>query len=257
MSDPHLKEKVVVIAGPTASGKSDLAIKIAQMIDSEIISEDAFQIYRGLDIGTAKPSKDDLAKVKHHFIDIKEVDESYSAYEFARDARIVINQISSKKKIPLIVGGSGFFLQTLLGDRRIADKDNPIVPKKAGIENRLYNALLIGLNTERSQLYDRINQRVERMFEKGIVKEAENLFRQQGNFQSKKAIGYREFAGYFANQYDLSEVETLIKRDSRRYAKRQLTYFKNQFPDMRWFDTKQIAENPELIIDLVKKFNQF
>ncbi|MDN6967247.1 tRNA dimethylallyltransferase [Oenococcus sp. UCMA 17063] len=256
MTDSNIKEKVVVIAGPTASGKSDLAIKIAQAIDSEIISEDAFQIYRGLDIGTAKPSKEDLAKVKHHFIDIKEADESYSAYEFTRDARIIINQMLSKKKLPLIVGGSGFFLQTLLGDRRIADEDNPLVPKKAGKENRLYNALLIGLSRERPQLYAQINQRVEKMFEKGIVEEAEHLFHQEGNFQSKKAIGYREFAGYFADQYDLSEAKSLIKRDSRRYAKRQLTYFKNQFPDMQWFNAEQISKNPELIINLVKNFNQ-
>lgn len=149
-----------------------------------------------------------------------------------------------------------FFLQTLLGDRQLSSQNTAPIPQEASPKNRLYQALLVGLEMDRSLLYDRINRRVDLMFQQGLLAEAETLFQLEGDFQSKKAIGYREFLAYFDGRQSLDRTKELIKRDSRRYAKRQLTYFRNQFPDIHWFDAIEISKNPEKIFDLVKKFDQ-
>ncbi|MFT8527829.1 MAG: tRNA (adenosine(37)-N6)-dimethylallyltransferase MiaA [Oenococcus sp.] len=254
--NPDSKQKIVVVLGPTASGKTSLGIKIAQALKTEIISTDAVQIFRGLDIGSAKPTAEELSEVKHAFINIKNADESYNAHEFMIDARQKIAALSRNGQLPILVGGSGFFVQTVIGDRRLADQDHPIVPPKAGIENRLYQALLIGLTMPREILYDHINRRVDLMFHQGLPQEAEKLLLPPGAFPSKKAIGYREFKDYFFGNQSLDRTKELIKQNTRHYAKRQLTFFKNQFPDIQWFDAVQTAKNSQKIIDLVKKFNQ-
>ncbi len=250
------KQKMIAIVGPTASGKTALAIKVARLLQTEIISEDAFQIYRTLDIGTAKPNQQELAAVKEHFINIKDPSDSYNAYEFMNDARKLIDHFVNRNKLPVVVGGSGFFLQTLLGDRQLSNQNTAPVPQEASPKNRLYQALLVGLEMDRSLLYDRINRRVDLMFQQGLLAEAATLFQLEGDFQSKKAIGYREFSAYFDGRQSLDRTKELIKRDSRRYAKRQLTYFRNQFPDIHWFNAIEISKNPEKIFDLVKKFDQ-
>ncbi|MDR2660603.1 MAG: tRNA (adenosine(37)-N6)-dimethylallyltransferase MiaA [Lactobacillaceae bacterium] len=246
-------DKIIVIVGPTATGKTKLGIELAKEFNGEIINADAYQVYKHLDIATAKPTLEEQATAKHHLIDIKEINERYSAYEFMNDARNKISEISKENKLPIIVGGSGFFLQSMLGDRVLA-KNNEEVPKKANVQYRKFNALIIGLNfSKREGLYTQINSRVDEMIEKGLENEVNFLYDQtQLEVQSAHAIGYSQFKDYFNNQKDLKNVLELIKRDSRHYAKRQITFFKNQFSDIHWFN---VEDNNYLEIkQLVKKF---
>lgn len=280
--------KVLIIAGPTAVGKTALGIKLAQSLDGEIISGDSMQIYRRLDIGTAKVSKAEQLVVPHHLIDINSVHEGFTAKDFKQYANKLITEISERNKLPIIVGGTGFYLQALVdnlelgGDLNLDDqrtdlrlsldkmseealreelfKVDPVSANSIvlGGKRRLIRALevyrltgnkfseqpqhetnidslVIGLNTERSLLYDRINQRVNQMIDSGLEKEAKWLFEQGNDLQPQKGIGYREWPLYWNQQISFSDLLELIKKDSRNYAKRQLTWFRNKM-DTNWFD---------------------
>lgn len=287
--------KVLAIVGPTAVGKTGLSIKLAHRFNAEIISGDSMQVYRHLDIGTAKVTPTEMAGIKHHLIDVRNIDERFSVADFVHVASELIQSIHKAGKLPIIVGGTGFYLQALLsgmelgGDQyqnddlrrqllaeaqtngdlalhqRLANID-PLAAKAIPVHNvrRIIRALevyintghrfsdqhnagskydvsVIGLNTERALLYQRINQRVDQMMTAGLLNEARWLFDHSGQqFQAGKGIGYRELFPYFQGQTALEEAVDLIKKDSRHYAKRQLTWFRNKTePRPNWYNLVQ------------------
>jgi len=279
-------KKVLVIVGPTAVGKSDLAVKLAKKYNGEIISGDSIQVYKGFDIGSGKISLQEQAGVVHHMLDIKEPTDNYSVCEFQEKSRALIADISKRNKLPIIVGGTGLYIKACLYDydfifqppvdlskydkltneelyailqvqdhasslkihpnnrkrvlRALAYLEAGNPPKSQVIEQQkhemLYDAYLLGCTMERSKLYARINQRVDEMFANGLLKEVSGLLKKcDFTDQAFQGIGYKEFKGYFNNEYDLERVKQLIKANSRKFAKRQYTWFNNQMPVM-WFD---------------------
>lgn len=276
--------------GPTAVGKTDLSIKLAKNLNGEVISGDSMQVYRGLDIGTAKISPSETDGVPHHLINIIDVDQRYSAAKFVKEANFWISDIISRGKLPIIVGGTGFYIQALTdglnlgGDNYVDDsyrirlqkyaneqgiyalweKLKEIDPISAqeidfGNERRIIRALevfhntgkkfseqtnknvnlnfyTIGLNTDRKILYNRINLRVDHMFNSGLQEEIKWLLSKVDfSFPAWKGIGYREFIDYYTKSLSLKDTKELIKRDSRHYAKRQLTWFRNKM-NVNWYD---------------------
>ncbi|MFR0610622.1 tRNA (adenosine(37)-N6)-dimethylallyltransferase MiaA [Limosilactobacillus mucosae] len=284
--------KAIAIVGPTAVGKTALSIQLAHHLNGEVISGDSMQIYRHLDIGTAKITPTEMEGVPHHLINIRDLNQRFSAAEFQKLASEQIEQIEKNGHLPMIVGGTGFYLQTLtenlaLGADRFDEKSQRIrdywheIAEQNGSEyvwrqlqqkdpqaaaqiptgnlRRIIRALeviektghlfsqqtqtktendflLIGLTTERSVLYERINQRVDLMIKSGLLDEARWLYEQGGeNYQSGKGIGYRELFPYFKGEATLDDAVAKIKQDSRHYAKRQLTWFRNKM-NVQWYD---------------------
>lgn len=266
------KVKIIAVVGPTAVGKTALGIELAKRFNGEIISGDSQQVYRHLDIGTAKATLEEQAEAPHHLIDVREVDEAYSAYDFVKEASAAIEDITSRGKLPIIVGGTGLYLQSLLegyhlggqvnqeevlayrqeleqlADAVLFDKiaeqsiEIPELNRRRAIralelatfgqdlENKEtpYDALLIGLNDDRQVLYERINHRVDVMVEKGLLDEAKWLYDNHRDVQAARAIGYKELFPYFAGQASLEESVGKLKQNTRRFAKRQLTWFRNR-----------------------------
>lgn len=279
------KIEVVAIVGPTASGKTALSIKLAKAFNGEIINGDSMQVYKELNIGTAKITKEEMEGVPHHLLDIKEPTESFSVAEYQQLVREKIQEIQSRGKLPIIVGGTGLYVQSVLYDfqfteeavdeearkvyyaeleklgpeamhARLAKVDpetaRTIHPnntrrviralemvelsgmsKSAEAQNRgdipLYQHLIIGMDMDRELLYERINKRVDLMMEKGLLAEVRKLWaRNIRNVQSIKAIGYKELYRYLDGEISLEVAIDQLKQNSRRYAKRQLTYFRNK-----------------------------
>ena len=266
------KVKIIAVVGPTAVGKTALGIELAKRFNGEIISGDSQQVYRHLDIGTAKATLEEQAEAPHHLIDVREVDEAYSAYDFVKEASAAIEDITSRGKLPIIVGGTGLYLQSLLegyhlggqvnqeevlayrqeleqlADAVLFDKiaeqdiEIPELNRRRAIralelatfgqdlENKEtpYDALLIGLKDDRQVLYERINHRVDVMVEKGLLDEAKWLYDNHRDVQAARAIGYKELFPYFAGQASLEESVDKLKQNTRRFAKRQLTWFRNR-----------------------------
>lgn len=286
------KGKIAVIIGPTAVGKTNLSIELALRYNGEIISGDSMQVYKGMDIGTAKITAKEQRGVPHHLIDIKEPDEPFSAAEFQQRANEAAEEIRSRGRLPIIAGGTGLYIQSVLYDYHFTETPSDPVYRaeleeeimRHGIEpvySRLlsidpesaekihpnnsrrviraleifhctgetmssqleqqpeglkYQTALIGLTMEREKLYSRIDQRVDLMMEEGLLEEAGRFYREGlRNCQSIQAIGYKELYGYFDGTYTLEEAVAQIKQNSRRYAKRQLTWFRNKM-DVKWFD---------------------
>ncbi|WP_243291843.1 tRNA (adenosine(37)-N6)-dimethylallyltransferase MiaA [Bacillus sp. FJAT-47783] len=286
------KENVIVMIGPTAVGKTKLSIELAKKINGEIISGDSMQIYKGMDIGTAKIKRDEMEGIPHHLIDIKEPTESFSVAQFQALVRPLITEISNRGKVPMIVGGTGLYIQSVIYDYKFTEsntnealrielekkvesvgrlslyeqlkKVDPVSAQKIHPNNvrrviraleiyydtgkkmseieetnqhdPIYNVALIGLTMDRSILYKRINERVDLMVEEGLVEEVKCLY-DQGlrDCQSIQAIGYKELYDYFNGNQTLDEAIEALKQNSRRYAKRQLTWFRNKM-DVKWFD---------------------
>ncbi|MEE0881598.1 MAG: tRNA (adenosine(37)-N6)-dimethylallyltransferase MiaA, partial [Turicibacter sp.] len=281
---------VLCIVGPTAVGKTRMSIELAKALNGEIISGDSMQIYRGMDIGTAKATLEERQGIVHHLIDEKNPDEPYSVAAFQQTVRAKIEEIKSRGKLPIIVGGTGLYIKSVLYDYEFAGEseskevdemkyghlsneelhaklaeideagakaihpnnrkrviraleiyETSGIKKSEMIEKQehklIYDVCLIGLTDDRKVLYDRINQRVDKMYETGLVEEVEALFKQgiPADAQSIRAIGYKELYDYFNGLISLEESKELIKRNSRRYAKRQYTWFNNQM-DVVWFD---------------------
>ena len=293
------KHKVLLIAGPTAVGKTALSLALAQQLNGEIISGDSMQVYRHLDIGTAKIMPAERAGIPHHLIDIKRIDQRFTVAEFVSRATALINEISARGKLPMIVGGTGFYLQSLLAGYQFGPTENdpdmayrqawfdraavegPQVAwtalaqrdpqAAAAIEpanlvrvvraleyahttgqrfsdqaDRTTDALdayTLCLTADRALLYNRINHRVDQMLAAGLADEARWLFEQGGaTLPAGKGIGYHEWFPYFEGQRSYEEVVAAIKQDSRRYAKRQLTWFRNKMT----VDWVELLEHPEL-----------
>jgi len=279
--------EVVAIVGPTASGKTALSIELAKKYNGEIINGDSMQIYRDLDIGTAKITEEEMEGVPHHLLSFKEPTESFSVADYQKLVRAKIAEIQARGKLPIIVGGSGLYVQAVLFDfqfteeqvdeaarnayykeleklgpeamhaklkkldpqtaetihpnntRRVIRALEMIefsgVSKASEAQNRgevpLYNHVILGLgqNMSREVLYDRINRRVDIMMEKGLLEEVKGLWQQNiRGVQSIQAIGYKELYDYLDGKCSLEEAIDSLKQNSRRYAKRQLTYFRNK-----------------------------
>lgn len=284
------KIEVVAIVGPTASGKTALSIQMAKAFDGEIINGDSMQIYKGLDIGTAKITEQEMEGVPHHLLSFKEPTESFSVAEYQTLVRDKIAEIQSRGKLPIIVGGTGLYVQAVLYDFQFTKEDvdeearkkyydelakigpdamhaklmelDPETAKtihpnntrrviralemvelhgvsKASEEHNrgnipLYHHLIIGLDMDRGKLYERINLRVDVMMEQGLLEEVKDLYeRGIRNVQSVQAIGYKELYAYFDGRLTLTDAIEELKQNSRRYAKRQLTYFRNKM-DVEW-----------------------
>lgn len=285
----------VFIAGPTASGKSALAIKLARKINSVVISADSMQIYRGLDIGTAKESEQIRREIPHKLIDVVDANEEFSVAEFAQMAKTEIENAQKCGKLPIIVGGTGLYFESLLypmsfagtiknvelrerlqsqleqigaeamhkklreldeqAAQRLHVNDTKRVIRALEIiistgktlaqnsdERTDPDVIMVALDTDRSKLYDRINKRVDKMFDDGLVNEVLSV----GDFsyQSMQAIGYKEFAGcnftktddgYVVDDAELKQIKDKIKQHTRNYAKRQLTWFR-KYDFVKWFD---------------------
>lgn len=290
------KIKLIAVVGPTAVGKTALGIELAQQFNGEIISGDSQQVYRHLDIGTAKATPEEQAAAPHHLIDVRDVDANYSVYDFVVEASQAITEIASRGKVPIIVGGTGLYLQSLLegyhlggevdqekvlayrktleqlSDEvlfgKIAElgKEIPEINRRRAIralelakfgqnlENKEtnYEALLIGLNDDRQVLYDRINHRVDLMLEKGILDEAKWLYDNHRNAQAARAIGYKELFPYFTGDVSLEDCVEKLKQNTRRFAKRQLTWFRNRMAVN--FYTVSEVDFKETVIQDVNEF---
>ena len=268
---------IIVIVGPTGVGKTKLSIELAKNINAEIINGDSVSIYKKLNIGSAKPSKEEMSGIVHHLIDIRDVNEDYTVFDYQKDCRNCIKDIESRNKRVIIVGGTGLYIKAALYDYRFSVENNyssfddltneEILDKirnydekiDVHVNNRqrlvrllnkfinnsefsndkdklLYNIKVIGLTTDRNIIYDRINDRVDKMLENGLLSEVESL---KDEYETSRilnsGIGYKEFKEYLFGDKKLDEVIHEIKKDSRHFAKRQYTFFNNQF-DVKWFD---------------------
>lgn len=301
------KEKVLVIVGPTAVGKTALSVEMAKRFDGEIISGDSLQVYRGLDIGTAKATVEERQGVPHYLLDVREPDERFSAADFQHLGRHYLADCHRRGKLPIVVGGTGLYIQSLLFDfelggqaesfdtvalrqelaqysqengplklwERLRSQDqsaaeliHPNNVKRViraievieltgkslteqvqvdfhNLNHALYDVKLIGLMTERERLYNRINQRVDLMLKANLLAEARSVY-EQGAIQGAQGIGYKEFFPYFDGESELEESIIQVKQNSRRYAKRQLTWFRNRM-SVEWWD---LVEHPEGISKL-------
>ena len=303
------KPKLVAIVGPTASGKSSLALALAQRFQGEIISADSVQVYRGFDIGTAKPPVEDRRMVPHHLIDILDPDQDYSAALFREQADAIIHELHKRKTPIFVAGGTGLYLKVLTrglfrgpaGDPglrsalykkaeregiailhqelqrqdpeaawrihphdrfriiralevySLGKKPISLWQKEHGFGEAQYQVLKIGLHCERGELYRGIELRVDRMMEIGWVDEVRALLNQGygPGLRSMQSLGYRSIAAYLSGGLTLREAIHLIKRDTRRYAKRQITWFKAD-PEINWFST-----HPESFQQIERKIESF
>lgn len=292
------KIKLLAVVGPTAVGKTALGIELAKQFNGEIISGDSQQVYRQLDIGTAKATPEEQAEAVHHLIDVRNVDETYSVYDFVQEASAAISDIVSRGKLPIIVGGTGLYLQSLLegyhlggqvdqekvlayrkeldllSDDELFEKiaeqkiEIPQINRRRAIralelakfgkdlENKEtdYDAYLIGLNDDRQVLYDRINHRVDLMVENGVLNEAKWLYDNYREVQAARAIGYKELFPYFSGEDSLENCVEKLKQNTRRFAKRQLTWFRNrmavQFYNVSETDFKtKVAEDVDRFLN--------
>ena len=308
------KEKVLVIVGPTAVGKTALSIELAKEFSGEIISGDSLQIYRNLDIGTAKVTKEEARGIPHYLIDVKEATESYSAFEFKEEAEKNISRLKEENKLPIIAGGTGMYIQSLLFDFQLGtpeenkeaqkirsywenfakekgkeilwqylEEKDPLAAASIHMNNEKrviraievfektgksilqqqnidfkdlneaqYDTKIIGLETDRELLYQRINERVDLMMANGLLEEARFVF-SLGETQASQGIGYKEFFPYFRGDMDLETCIEKVKQHSRQYAKRQLTWFKNRM-SVEWYDLVRYPEMMEEIRESVNKW---
>ncbi len=296
-----MKKIVYVISGPTATGKTALATQLAKRIDGEVVSADSMQVYRGMDIGTAKPSTMEMRAVPHHMIDIVEPDHDYSVAEYQTGAKMAIEDILQRGKNPILTGGSGLYINAItyaLDFSTPADDAlrNTLEQKDAGelycmleardaiaagrihpnnkkrviraLEralsedqnasydfeqyNEAYDFHITTLCCTRDKLYERINARVDAMMADGLEREVQGLADQYGSAPtSMQAIGYKEFFAYFAGHASLDEAVESIKRNTRRFAKRQLTWFKRD-QRARWIDIEEITQPDEIVERILK-----
>ena len=305
-----MAQKVLMIVGPTAVGKTTLSIKLAQKFNGQVVSGDSMQVYQKLDIGTAKVTNEEMQGIPHYLLDEIPIDQRFSVADFIDRTRKAILKIAAQDALPMLVGGTGFYLQSLVDDFHFGndqyqddhlrnqlhqyaaengqqalwdrlDQIDPVAAAKIPVTNERrviralevfektgkkfsvqsdhpnnnYDFLIIGLNTARSVLYERINHRVDLMVKEGVLDEARYLYENGGSkLPAGKGIGYKEFYPYFEHQASLEECIAKVKQNSRHYAKRQLTWFRNKM-DVHWFDLVQNFDTdyPQ-IIELVEKW---
>ena len=285
--------KIIVIVGPTGTGKTRLSIHLAKKLNAQIINADATQVYKDANIGTAKVSSEEMAHIVHHMINIAQLDENYTVKDYQTDARKILDKLISEDKNVIIVGGSGLYTKALLYDYNFTEeediktynnltneelkeqvdliyKDNDIhvnnrkrlerflshyevtgeiIKNNEEKDKPLYNFTIIGLDADREVLYKRLDHRVEEMFINGLINEVKSL----KNFnKTKSLIGYKETIMYLDGELSLDEAKELIKKNTRKYAKRQMTWYRHQFDNINWFQTDY--DNFDNTINMVDKF---
>jgi len=307
MVSPTEKPKVIVVCGPTGIGKTSVGIRLAEELGGEIISADSMQIYRHMDIGTAKPTADEQNRIFHHLIDVVDPDEDFDAVRFAKMARQKVIQLHQRGVMPLVVGGTGLYIKALLqglfqskpvdpqirerllqeadenGSSALHDRLKEVDPDTAerlhpndayrivraletieatgrsisahhqehGFADEPFDALKIGLQMDRKKLYDRIDQRVDLMIEAGFVDEVQKLLGMgySAGLKAMQSIGYRQVVDFIGGRLAWDECVRTLKRDTRRFAKRQFTWFSAD-QEIHWYEPGQVND----IIRLMKGF---
>ena len=299
-----MKTPLLIIAGPTATGKSASAVELALRMGGEVISADSMQVYRGMDIGSAKVTREEMRGIPHHLIDCVDPDESWNVVRFKEQASLAVRDIADRGKLPILCGGTGFYIQALLYDidftqmeenaplrKRLSDMAAEKGPEAVhallaqrdpasaaaihpgnvkrviralefieesgrsiavhNAEQRekqsAYRSVFFVLTMERAKLYDRIDRRVDIMMQQGLLEEVTRL-RDMGIARDSTAmqgIGYKQIYGFLEGEYDLEEAVRLIKRDTRHFAKRQLTWFRRE-KEVLWVDTDRFANREEM-----------
>ena len=305
------KQKVIVICGPTASGKTALSIELAKKVNGEIVSCDSMQIYKEMDIGTAKPTLEEMQGIKHYMIGIISPNERYSVADYKKDAKIAIKEILGKGKVPIVVGGTGLYIDSLIYEieyqniefdreyrehlekevkekgleelynvakeidpeaiEKISKNDKKRILRILEIyhatgENKTeqerksrqkeveYDYKVYALNMDREKLYDRINKRVDKMIEEGLIQEVEKIYKKYNDFPTAmQGLGYKEVVEYLEGKLTKEEMIEKIKQETRRYAKRQLTWFRKNKQTI-WLDVGKntIQNNIEIILEGLK-----
>ena len=230
---------IYVVVGPTGVGKTKLSLMLAKKVNAVIINADSMQIYKDLNIGTAKIKDEEMDDIPHYMLSIKDIKEEYNAYLYQQDGRKLLEKFKNENIV--IVGGTGLYIKTLLFDYKFKEEGN--------INKKLYDFKIIGLTRNRNTLYKTIDDRVDEMIDEGLVNEAKNLYEKHPKSRVlNTAIGYKELFDYFKGKTALEEAIDKIKQNSRHYAKRQYTFFKNQFDDITWFDIEK-----ETLNDIIRK----
>ncbi len=301
------KSKLIILAGPTAVGKTKLSIELAKAVNGEIISADSMQVYKGMDIGSAKIMPEEMQGVTHYLIDVLDPKEEFNIVRFQQMAKQAMKEIESKGKIPILVGGTGFYIQSLLYDIAFKEEERANTALRDELQNfadahgkealheklRLvdpesakaipagnvkrviralefyethgtkisehnaeeaakespYNYAFFVLTDERAGLYERIELRIDKMLEDGLVNEV-NTLKEQGlnrSYISMQGLGYKEIFAYLEGEISLEEAVSILKRDTRHFAKRQITWFKRE-KDVIWLDRSQYDQNEEKIL---------
>ncbi len=291
---------IICIVGPTGVGKTKMSIELAKKFNGEVINADSTQVFKSLDIATAKVTESEKEGIPHHLFDIKNIDEDYTVFDYQKDARVIIDDIISRGKTPIIVGGTGLYIKALLYDYKFEEESNNLnnydnidtkelyerlikidpnsnihinnrkrivralnyyeannkpMSEKEKTDKLLYDVKFIGLTTDRTTLYDRINKRVDVMLESGLIEEAKKIY--NTGIRSKAVmtpIGYKELFSYFDSSITFDEAIELIKQRSRRYAKRQYTWFNNQM-DVTWFDVdfSNFSNTVDSVVSYIEK----
>ena len=297
------KKKVIVICGPTASGKTSLGIQIANLVNGEIISADSMQIYKDMDIGSAKPTNEERAQAVHHLVDFVDPDRRYSVADFKKDAESKIKEILEKNKVPIIVGGTGLYVNSLIYNIHYNEVETDLEYRKMlenidvkdlykmaeGIDSEAlkkitptdrkrisrileiyhstgktktelekesrhepeYDYKIFVLNMDRQKLYDRINLRVDLMIKDGLVDEVKRMVEKYSEFPTAmQGLGYKEIVDYLNGNCSLDEAIEKIKLETRRYAKRQLTWFRS-YDNATWIESGN-PENTDIILNSLK-----
>lgn len=303
------KKPLFILIGPTAIGKTELSIALAKQLNGEIISADSMQIYKHMDIGTAKASKEEMQGIEHYLIDEVSPDIEFSVSDFQDRSELYIDQILDKDKLPMVVGGTGLYINSLIydlnfsvsvsnwelrefyenqaleyGNQYIHDKLKTVDPVSAervhpndikrvirALEvyeetgkpmseyykdfrkpSDKYNIVMIGLKMDREKLYERINKRIDIMMDNGLVEEVKGLLDMgySEDLNSMQAIGYKEIISYLNGEYSLEEAIETLKRGSRRYAKRQITWFRKE-PRVYWIDLDETRDKDDIVKEIV------
>lgn len=288
--------KIILIVGPTGTGKTTLSIKLAKKYDAVILNADSTQVYTEPLIATAKIKEHEKENIEHYLFDVVSLNDDYTLYDYQKDGRRLLDRFISENKNVIIVGGSGLYVKALLYNYVLEDKKEididfneysneelknkvlaldpksdihvnnrqrlegflkhyyetgKVIKKTDEINNKLYNFISIGLKSDRETLYKMLDKRVDSMFNEGLLDEAEGLYKMNlKNYTN--IIGYKELNEYFNGNISLDEAKDLIKRNTRRYAKRQFTWFNNQMKDIKWFDV-----NYDNFYDTIKEVENY
>jgi len=291
---------IIVIVGPTGVGKTKLSVELAKKLNGEIINADSTQVYKGLNIATAKVTEEEKENIPHHLFDIKEITENYTVYDYQTDSRKIIDDILKRNKTPIIVGGTGLYIKAALYDYKFENEtkhndyskysndelyemalnvdknitihknnrkrierfldyylnNNNSITNKKKSENLIYqDVIFIGLTTDRETLYERLNKRVDQMFQNGLMDEVKNIYSSQVRTKAVMTpIGYKELFPYLDGEKSLESCIDLMKQKTRNYAKRQYTWFNHQM-NINWFNVNfaDFNETIEEIYEFIEK----